>query len=317
MIVPGLALPPRTTHSCAARSTLGVTMILVVGATGLLGAEICGQLRTAGEPVRGLVRLGSPRAQLLRDHGVEVITGDLRNRSDVELACRGVRAVISTATAMGSKDKRLTLRDIDLVAQLQLVEVTKRAGVEHFVYVSASPMLQPAAPLIGYKREVERAVRASGMRWTILQPSVFMEVWLSSILGWDIAAGKARVFGSGDAPMSWISVADVAAYAVRSLRDLRLVDQVLPLGGPDAVSPNDVVKMFTELSGRPFTAAHVPLAVLRFLGPVIGLFNEGAASGMSMGAQTAGGDVIESPLQREIGLPLTSLRDYAARVLKV
>ena len=83
------------------------------------------------------------------------------------------------------------------------------------------------------------------------------------------------------------------------------------------MSPNDVVKMFTELSGRPFTAAHIPLAVLRFLGPVIGLFNEGAASGMSMGAQTAGGDVIDSPLQREIGLPLTSLRDYAARVLKV
>ena len=176
-------------------------------------------------------------------------------------------------------------------------------------------MLQTAAPLIGYKREVEQAVRASGMRWTILQPTVFMEVWLSSVLGWDIAAGKARVFGAGDAPMSWISVADVAAYAVRSLGDVRLVNQVLPLGGPDAVAPNDVVKLFSEVSGRPFTAAHVPLAVLRILGPVIGLFNEGAASGMSMGAQSAGGDVIDSPLQREIGLPLTTLRAYATRAL--
>ena len=253
---------------------------------------------------------------MLRDLGVDVVIGDLRNRGDVELACRGVRAVISTATAMGSKDKSLTLRDIDRVAQLRLVEVAKRAGVEHFVYVSASPMLSPAAPLIGYKREVEQAVRASGMRWTILRPSVFMEVWLSSMLGWDIAAGKARVFGPGDAPMSWISVADVAAYAVRSVSDVRLVNQVLPLGGPEAVSPNDVVKLFSEVSGRPFAAAHVPLAVLRYLGPVIGLFNEGAASGMSMGAQTAGGDVIDSPLQREIGLPLTSLREYAGRALQ-
>ena len=293
-----------------------MTMNLVIGATGLLGAEICAQLRKAGEPVRGLVRHGSPRAQMLRDLGVDVVIGDLRNRGDVELACRGVRAVISTATAMGSKDKSLTLRDIDRVAQLRLVEVAKRAGVEHFVYVSASPMLSPAAPLIGYKREVEQAVRASGMRWTILRPSVFMEVWLSSMLGWDIAAGKARVFGPGDAPMSWISVADVAAYAVRSVSDVRLVNQVLPLGGPEAVSPNDVVKLFSEVSGRPFAAAHVPLAVLRYLGPVIGLFNEGAASGMSMGAQTAGGDVIDSPLQREIGLPLTSLREYAGRALQ-
>ena len=291
-------------------------MNLVIGATGLLGAEICTQLRKAGEPVRGLVRQGSPRAQLLRDLGVDLVIGDLRNRGDVELACRGVRAVISTATAMGSKDKSLTLRDIDLVAQLRLVEVAKRAGVEHFVFVSASPMLQPAAPLIRYKRAVEQAVRASGMRWTILRPSVFMEVWLSSMLGWDIAAGTARVFGPGDAPMSWISIADVAAYAVRSLSDVRLVNQVLPLGGPEAVAPNDVVKMFSEVSGRPFRAAHVPLAVLRYLGPVIGLFNEGVASGMSMGAQTAGGDVIDSPLQRDIGLPLTSLRDYAARALQ-
>lgn len=291
-------------------------MILIAGATGLLGAEICAQLRTAGESVRGLARPGSSKAQLLRDLGVEVCTGDLRNRGDVEPACEGVRAVISTATAMGSKDKNLKLHDVDLVAQLLLVEVAKRSGVEQFVYVSASPMLQPSAPLIRYKREVERAVRASGMRWTILQPSVFMEVWLSKLLGWDIAAGKARVFGPGIAPLSWIGVPDVAAYAVRSLSDERLANEVLPLGGPDAVSPNDVVKMFSELSGRPFTAERVPLAVLRYLGPVIGLFNEGAASGMSMGAQTAAGDVIESPLQREIGLPLTSLREYATRVLR-
>ena len=216
---------------------------------------------------------------------------------------------------MGSKDKRLKMRDIDLVAQLSLVEAAKRSGVEQFVFVSVTPMLQPVAPLIRYKREVERAVRASGMRWTILQPSVFMEVWLSSPLGWDIAAGKARVFGPGTAAMSWISLHDVAAYAVKSLSDERLANQSLPLGGPDAVSPNDVVKLFSELSGRPFVAEHVPLAVLRYLGPVIGLFNEGAASGMSMGAQSAGGDVVDSPLQHKIGLPLTHLRDYAARVL--
>ncbi len=290
-------------------------MILVAGATGLLGAEICAQLRTAGKVVRGLARPGALRAQMLRELGVEVCSGDLRTRGDVERACRGVRAVISTATAMGSKDRSLKLRDVDLVAQLLLVEVAKQSGVKHFVYVSASPMLQPAAPLIRYKREVEQAVRASGMRWTILQPTVFMEVWLSSVLGWDIAAGKARVFGPGTAPMSWISVRDVAAHAVKSLSDERLANQVLALGGPDAVSPNDVVTMFTELSGRPFSAEHVPLAVLRYLGPVIGLFNEGAASGMSMGAQSVAGDVVESPLQREIGLPLTSVRDYATRVL--
>ena len=172
-------------------------MILVVGATGLLGSEICRRLRARNLPVRGLVRAGSPGEAALRAMGVEICTGDLRRRADVAAACHGARAVISTATAMGSKDKSLTLRAIDRDAQLQLVEFATAAGVSQFVYVSITPNLKPTAPLLRYKREVERAVMASGMRWTILQPSVFMEVWLSSLLGWDINAGKAMIFGAG------------------------------------------------------------------------------------------------------------------------
>ena len=65
---------------------------------------------------------------------------------------------------MGSKDKSLTLRAIDRDAQLQLVDVAKAGGVQHFVYTSASPNLDLSAPLVRYKREVERAVRASVSR---------------------------------------------------------------------------------------------------------------------------------------------------------
>ena len=291
-------------------------MILVVGATGLLGSEICRRLRARNLPVRGLVRAGSAGEAALRAMGVEISTGDLRRRADVKAACLGARAVISTATAMGSKDKSLTLRAIDRDAQLQLVEFATAAGVSQFVYVSITPNLKPTAPLIRYKREVELAVMASGMRWTILQPSVFMEVWLSSLLGWDINAGKAMIFGAGIAPLSWISVWDVAEYAVRSLDDPRVANRALPLGGPQAMSPNAVVELFEQVSGRKFSAKHVPPTVLRMLSPVMALFNEGAASGMSMGAQSAGGDVIDSPLQRELALPLTTLHDYAARVVR-
>ena len=55
--------------------------------------------------------------------------------------------------------------------------------------------------------------------------------------------------------------------------------------------------------------------MLTLLSPAVGLFNEQIASGMSMGAQTALGDVIDSPLQRELALPLTSVSQYAARVV--
>jgi len=290
-------------------------MILVVGATGLLGSEICRRLRARGRPVRGLVRPGSPNAESLRDLGVELVEGDLRDRESLEIACEGVAAIVSTATAMGSKDRSLSLRSVDYEGQLRLIDVARAHAVPTFVHMSASPNLKPSAPLVGYKRAVERVLRGSGMRWTVLQPSVLMDVWLSSLLGWDHIAGRATVFGSGRAPLSWIAVPDVAEHAVRAIDDERLVNIEVPLGGPERLSPNEVVRIFEEVSGRPYRVWRVPRQVLAIGAPIVSLFDEGIASGMSMGAQTARGDLIDSPLQRELALPLTTVREYAVRVL--
>ena len=290
-------------------------MILVVGATGRLGSEICRRLRAQGRSVRGLVRPGSPKENTLRQLGVEIAHGDLRSPDSIGPACDGVATIVSTATAMGSKDKGLTLRAVDRDGQLALVELARVRGVRGFVFLSASPRLRRAAPLIGYKREVERAVRTSGLRWTIVQPSGFMDVWFSSLLGWDHVTGRAVVYGSGTAPVSWICVDDVAAHVVRALEDDRVANVDLPLGGPEALGTNDVVRTFEQVSGRPYRVLRVPGAVLAALAPVVAMIDEKAASGMSMGAQTSRGDVIDSPLQRELDLPLTTLRDYATRVL--
>jgi uncharacterized protein YbjT (DUF2867 family) len=291
-------------------------MILVVGATGLLGSDICRRLRARGRPVRGLVRPGSRKAEPLRDLGVEIVEGDLRARGSLDAACDGVAAIVSTATAMGSKDRTLSLRSVDYEGQLRLVDVARAHAVPTFVYLSVSPNLRPTAPLVRYKRAVERVLRGSGMRWTALQPSVYMDVWLGSQLGWDHVVGRATIFGSGKAPMSWIAASDVAEHAVRAIDDERLVNVEVPLGGPERLSSNDVVRIFEEVSGRPYQVWRVPRPMLAALAPVASLFDEGIASGMGMGAQTAKGDPIDSPLQRELALPLTTVREYAMRVLR-
>ena len=163
---------------------------------------------------------------------------------------------------------------------------------------------------------MERAVRASGIRWTILQPSIFMDVWLSSALGFDVDGGKAMIFGAGTAPIDWISVADVAEYAILSLDDPRLANRDLPLGGPQALSPIEVVRIFERMSGRTFSAKHIPGKVLALLSPVVGLFNEAVASGMLLGAESTLGAQTDSPLQRELALPLGTVDDYAKRILR-
>jgi len=291
-------------------------MILVVGATGMLGFEICRRLRAQHRAVRALVRPGSVKEPLLRDLGVEIHHGDLRTPPTVAPACDGVSTVVSTATAMGSKDRSLSLRNVDRDGQLALVELARLRGVKSFVFLSASPNLRRTAPLIRYKREVERAVRTSGMRWTVVQPSALMDVWFSPIMGWDHVRGRAVMFGPGTAPLSWICIADVAHHVVRAIDDERVANVELPLGGPETLTARQVVKIFEQVSGRPYSVRRVPKALLSVLAPIVATFNEQVASGMSFGAQTAGGDVIVSPLQRELDLPLTSVRDYATRVLR-
>jgi uncharacterized protein YbjT (DUF2867 family) len=264
--------------------------------------------------VRALVRPESPRAAPLRELGVEIATGDLRDAASVDAACRGATAVISTATAMGTKDRRLTLRAVDRDGQLRLVESARRAGVATFVYVSVSPHLGDRAPLVRYTREVERAVRGSGMRWTILQPCVFMEIWLSKALGWDHARGRAIVVGDGTAPLGWISADDVAAYAVRALDEPRLADREVQLAGPALLSPNDVRRVFERHAGRPYAMTRVPRRIPALIAPLVARLDEMVASGMWLAAEAALGDRVDASLQRELAVPLTSVEDYAARV---
>jgi len=188
-------------------------------------------------------------------HPVDIATGDLTDSATIDAACTGVTTVVSTATGMGSRRRGDSLRAIDRAGQLALVTAAKRCGVQRFVYMSISPNFGPVAPLLRYKREVERAVVASGMRYTILQPSAFMEVWLGPLLKWDLKAGTGQIFGKGDRPMSLISIDDVAAFSVIGATDPRAANRVIPLGGPQAITPVEVVRIFESVTGKDYACA--------------------------------------------------------------
>ena len=95
------------------------------------------------------------------------------------------------------------------------------------------------------------------MTYTILQPSFFIEVWLSPALGFDAVNATAQIYGSGRNKISWISYQDVARFAVAALENPVAKNAVIELGGPDALSPLEVVKIFEELRGEAFKIQHV------------------------------------------------------------
>jgi NADH dehydrogenase len=101
------------------------------------------------------------------------------------------------------------------------------------------------------------------MTYTILQSTFFTEVWLSPALGFDPAHATAQIYGGGHNKISWISFQDVARFAVAALDNPRAANAVIKLGGPEALSPMEVVRLAEQAVGKPVAVQHVPEEALR------------------------------------------------------
>jgi NADH dehydrogenase len=290
-------------------------MELVVGATGVLGGEICRLLSERRRQVRALVRQSSERDRVerLEQLGAEIAVGDLRRPETLAAACTGATAVISTATAILSQDADNSIEAVDRDGQLSLVGAAEDAGVEQFVYVSV-PESDVDSPLLRAKRAVEERLRRSSLTYTILRPTNFMEIWLSPAVGFDPAGGQARIYGSGENAISWISYRDVARFAVEALENRAARNAVVDLGGPDALSPLDVVRIFEEETGRGIAIEHVPEAALEAQRRAATNSREASFAGVMLGTARAEPVDITEQL-RAFPLELTSVREYASAVL--
>jgi uncharacterized protein YbjT (DUF2867 family) len=244
---------------------IGGSMNLVVGATGDLGTAICRRLRDKGLRVRGLVRMTSDpiKVSYLQNLGIETLQGNLRDRVTLDAACQGADTVITTATVTRSRQPDDTIQNVDQAGQIHLVDTAQAAGVRHFVYISYSRNLATNSPLITAKRAVEQRLMQSGMTYTILRPSVFMEVWLSPAVGFDYPNAKTTIYGAGNSKLSWISRSDVAAFTLAALENPAARNAILELGGPEALSPLEVVCIFERATDKLFEVKVVPEEVLR------------------------------------------------------
>jgi uncharacterized protein YbjT (DUF2867 family) len=291
--------------------------VLVVGATGLLGTEVCRHLIEKGRNVRALVRPTSDpgKVSLLRNLGVKTVTGDLKDPDSIGVACRGAGAVISTASSTLSRQEGDSIGTVDGEGQLQLVEAAEAAGVKQFVFISFPGVPEPN-PLQDAKRAVEMRLRKGNMTFSVLQPTLFMEVWLSPALGFDFPNGQATVYGDGRQKISWIAVRDVAGFAVAALENPAARNTTIPLGGPDMLSPLEAIALFEEQSGSKFMINHIPVDALQaqYEGAADPLQKSFAALMLSY----AGGVEIEMESTRQqFGLQMTSVQEYAQQMLPV
>ena len=292
-------------------------MILVAGSTGLLGGEICHQLATQQKPVRALVRKtsASEKVDALKHIGCTLAEGDFKDKASLINACRGCDVVISTVSSTLSRQEGDNIQTVDHDGNLNLIAAAKETGVKHFIFISFRHQYAPENPLTQAKRSAEHAIKSSGMKYTIFQASVFMEVWLSPALGFNYADHSAQIPGDGNQPISFVSYKDVASFAARSVYNPVVENNTLEIGGPEALTPAQVIKEFEKISNHPFAANHIPVAALQQQadGPTDPL--QKVFAGLMI--FYAHGDAIDmEPVLEKIPVKLHSVKDYAKAVLK-
>jgi uncharacterized protein YbjT (DUF2867 family) len=291
-------------------------MILVAGATGLVGSTVCQKLAGRGEKVRALVRATSAKEKLeaLRSCGAELCIGDLKNPNSLSSACRGVDAVVSTASSTLSRQAGDSIESVDAAGQINLVDAARSAGAERFVFVSFRRPRGLTFPLADAKREVEEAI--ANLNFTIIQASWFMEVWLGPALGFDYANRTARIYGPGTKPISWVSFRDVAEMCALALRSPAADRRTIEFGGPEPLSPLEVVARFERIGGRPFQIEHVPEQALRAQFDVAADPIQKTFAGLMLG-YVYGDAMNMAPVVEQFGIQLTSVDEYARGVLGV
>lgn len=238
-------------------------MILVVGASGLLGGMITQGLLAKGKQVRILTR-GNPSYSALIAAGAASEAGDMKDPASLARAVKGVTTVITTANAaqrIGVGDASDGFESVDLAGNQNLIDAAAAAGVSRFMFTSAFTA-DPGSPnaLLSYKGRTEKALAGSGMNYTILAPHLFMEVWFGMVIGTALQNGEpVTLVGRGDHRHSFVSVGDIVSVALATVDSPAAINQRIAIGGLEAVSWTEVVHRVAQVIGRDLPINYVPI----------------------------------------------------------
>jgi len=255
-------------------------VILVVGATGDLGARVVRHLLSDGHSVHALVRRGAD-VEDLHSLGVRTLEGDLADPGSLGGVCDDADVVIATATVIGRRlagARRPSIRDVDERGMTALVGEAERADVSRFVYLSFAGLETSfGTPMERAKLSVEQRLAASSMPAVIVRPDGFHEVHLTTLGRFDLERGRVEIIGKGDNRRRWVGTEDVAALVAAVATEVD-PPAVVEFGGPEALSKNECVAIGEEALGRDVATRHMPRSIARLAARVLARVHDGLAS---------------------------------------
>ncbi|KAF0835874.1 NmrA family NAD(P)-binding protein [Nocardia caishijiensis] len=280
--------------------------VLITGATGKQGGATARRLLAEGVRVRALVRdPRSPAARALAAAGAELAIGDFDDPATLLTAAKDARAVLLVPPAdygpngwtAGDEARRGTA----------VVEAARAAGVEQIVFSGIATMGPADSWGQEGKHRIEDAIRASGLRFTLLRPVRFMENYLmqGSPVDGIRADGEHRHLFVADRPLQMIALDDIAVFAALAFADPDgWHGRELELAG-EAITPVDAAATIAAATGRPIHYREISEAEAAAIGPQL------AATWRLI--RETGGWQADLPTLRALHPGLTSLPDWLER----
>jgi NADH dehydrogenase len=236
-------------------------MLLLTGATGLVGSAVLRRLTAAQVPVRCLVRdprrLGPERVR------VQIALGDLADPPSFRNALRGVTTVVHLAAAIRDQP-RASIEELNGIATWRMVQAAEAAGVRRFVFFSAlSASAHDRTRFLRAKALAEQAVLASDLEHVVVAPSIVYapgDVFMT-LLSRMALAPVVPVSGSGRARYQPIWAEDVAR-CVTALLEEDAPRVRYELAGPETLDYTQITTLLLRAAGRPRRLIHVPTPIV-------------------------------------------------------
>jgi len=250
-------------------------MLLLTGATGLVGSALLPRLLAEDTQVRCLVR--DPRRLGAQRVRVQIALGDLTDPPSFRNALRGVQTVVHLAASIRDQP-RGSIEELGGIATWRMVQAAERQGVERFVFFSAlGASTHHRTRCLRAKALAEQAVREADVRSIVFAPSIIYapgDPWLT-LLERLALLPVMPVSGRGRALYQPIWAEDVADCVIGALRAGGAEPhERYELAGPETLSHNDIVRTVLRSLNRRRALLHVPTPivsrVLRLLEATVG-----------------------------------------------
>ena len=244
--------------------------ILVIGATGFLGAKILHALaQDQSVALRAMSRRGAPADAA---SGVEWVRGDMMDPASLDAALEGVDVVVTSAN--GYMKETLAA---DFEGNRNLIEAAARAGVKRFVFLSIVACDKaPEVPHFHAKTVAEDLIKASGLPYIFMRAPAFLDQSPDYVAD---GAKAGRFFAVGDKTTRWSYVLtdDLAASLARAAtyQGDDIANQTIDVSWRDGPkSQTELADLIGEMTGKSLSLWVVPWFLLGLLVRPIKLFSE-------------------------------------------